>query len=56
LQPDATAELAADDVEDLLTRREAIRRLALGSLTATPAAFLAACSQGRTRRNRRRHK
>jgi carboxymethylenebutenolidase len=51
-------EIGADRVDSLLTRREAIRRLALVGMTATPTALSAACSGRRSwwpnRRRRRR--
>ncbi|ORV85621.1 hypothetical protein AWC11_19240 [Mycobacterium interjectum] len=57
LQRDTPEETAADQVDRLLTRREAIRRLALVGITASPTALIAACS-GRgnwpSRRRRRR--
>jgi carboxymethylenebutenolidase len=57
LQRDTSEETAADRVDRLLSRREAIRRLALVGVTASPAALIAACS-GRgswpSRRRRRR--
>jgi carboxymethylenebutenolidase len=58
LQRDTSEETAADQVDRLLSRREAIRRLALVGVTATPTALIAACSSNRswpTRRRRRRH-
>ncbi|ORW30332.1 hypothetical protein AWB91_18715 [Mycobacterium paraense] len=58
LQRDTPEETAADQADGLLTRREAIRRLALVGVTASPAALIAACSSGRggwpSRRRRRR--
>jgi len=57
LQRDASEETRDEQVDRLLTRREAFRRLALVGLTATPTALIAACS-GRgnwpSRRRRRR--
>ncbi|WP_077097214.1 hypothetical protein [Mycobacterium terramassiliense] len=58
LQRDNSEETAADRVNRPLTRREAIRRLALVGVTASPTALIAACSSGRggwpSRRRRRR--
>lgn len=58
LQRDTPEESAADRADRLLTRREAIRRLALVGVTAGPTALVAACSSGRggwpSRRRRRR--
>lgn len=56
-QRDNSAEAEADRVDGLLTRREALRRLALVTVTASPTALIAACSGGRywpSRRRRRR--
>jgi hypothetical protein len=58
-QRDTDEEIAADPVDGgLLTRRDAIRRLALVAVTAGPTTLIAACSGNRswpTRRRRRRH-
>lgn len=57
VQRDAPEQTAADQADGLLTRREAMRRLVLGGLTASPAALIAACSGRRgwpSRRRRRR--
>jgi carboxymethylenebutenolidase len=57
-QRDASEEIRADPFDGLLTRREAVRRLALVAVTATPTALIAACSGSRnwpSRRRRRRH-
>jgi carboxymethylenebutenolidase len=57
-QRDTSEEIGADQVDGLLTRREAMRRLALVGVTATPTALIAACSRGGNwprRRRRRRH-
>jgi hypothetical protein len=58
-QRDTSHETGGDQIDGLLTRREAIRRLALVGVTAAPTAFIAACSGGgfwpsRLRRRRRR--
>jgi hypothetical protein len=57
LQRETPKETEARQVDGLLTRREAMRRLALVGVTATSTALTAACS-GRTgwpsRRRRRR--
>jgi carboxymethylenebutenolidase len=59
-QRDTPEETAADQADGLLTRREAIRRLALVGVTAGPATLIAACSSGRgrwpSRRRRRRRR
>jgi carboxymethylenebutenolidase len=56
-QRETPEEIGADRVDGLMTRREAMRRLALVGVTATSTALTAACS-GRTgwpsRRRRRR--
>jgi hypothetical protein len=54
---DTSEEIGADLVDGLLTRREAMRRLALVAVTATPTALISACSGSRywpSRRRRRR--
>ena len=56
LQRDTSEENGAGQVDGLLTRREAMRRLALVGLTATPAAFIAACSGSRSWPGRRRRR
>ncbi|OBG18765.1 hypothetical protein [Mycobacterium sp. 852002-51057_SCH5723018] len=56
-QRDNPDEGGSDRVDGLLTRREAMRRLALVAVTASPTALISACSGGRywpTRRRRRR--
>jgi carboxymethylenebutenolidase len=56
-QRDTSEEIGADPVDGLLTRREAIRRLALVAVTAAPTTLIAACSSSRywpSRRRRRR--
>jgi hypothetical protein len=54
---DSSEEIEAEEVDGLLTRREAIRRLALVAVTAAPTTLIAACSGNRywpTRRHRHR--
>jgi hypothetical protein len=57
LQRDTSEEIGAEQVDGLVTRREAMRRLALVGVTATSTALIAACSRGGNwpiRRRRRR--
>ncbi|WP_297732286.1 hypothetical protein [Mycobacterium sp.] len=53
-QRDTSEEIGADPVDGLLTRREAIRRLALVAVTAAPTTLIAACSGSRNWPSRRR--
>jgi hypothetical protein len=57
-QRDKPDELEADRVDGVMTRREAMRRLALVAVAGGPAALVSACSSGRywpgNRRRRRR--
>jgi hypothetical protein len=59
-QRDTSEDIGADRVDGLLTRRDAMRRLVLVAVTATPTALIAGCSGGRywptNRRRRRRRK
>ncbi|OBH05218.1 MULTISPECIES: hypothetical protein [unclassified Mycobacterium] len=56
VQRDTPEEAGDHQVDRLLTRREAIRRLALVGVTASPAALIAACSGNRTWPTRRRRR
>jgi hypothetical protein len=53
-QRDTSEEIGPDPVDGLLTRREAIRRLALVAVTAAPTTLIAACSGSRNWPSRRR--
>ncbi|OBI43391.1 hypothetical protein [Mycobacterium sp. E796] len=55
-QRDTSEEIGADPVDGLLTRREAIRRLALVAVTAAPTTLIAACSGSRSWPGRRRRR
>ncbi|ORW95874.1 hypothetical protein AWB92_08655 [Mycobacterium sp. IEC1808] len=55
-QRDTSEEIGADPVDGLLTRREAIRRLALVAVTAAPTTLIAACSGNRSWPGRRRRR
>ncbi|MGZ4562356.1 MAG: hypothetical protein ACXVX6_02000 [Mycobacterium sp.] len=46
----------ADHVDEPLTRREALKRLAQLGVSATATTLVAACSSGRSRPSRRRRK
>jgi hypothetical protein len=53
---DTSEEIGADQLDGLLTRRDAMRRLVLVAVTATPTALIAGCSSGRYWPNRRRRR
>jgi hypothetical protein len=53
---DTSEETAAGPVDGLLTRRDAIRRLALVAVTAAPTTLIAACSGSRNWPGRRRRR
>jgi len=55
-QPDIADEMRAHQADGLLTRREAMRRLALVAVSATPGALITACSGSRYWPNRRRRR